>query len=174
MTYTEQFVIQNDLQPADAIVLRKKFFGMFDHFVVFLGYHQTTDKPLFAANYDKGVQLVKEHETDHFLQTLEPERIERFTGTELDRKGAIRRALSELGNKSYNLIWNNCQHYASFVQFGKKYSHQVDAIGKTMIVGGAASALIGAATENKKALGWGLFFLALGALATSAANRNEE
>ncbi len=174
MTYTEAFVTQNNLQPADAIVLRKKFAGMFDHFAVYLGRHPENNKPLFAANYTNGVQLVKHHELDQFLQVLEPNRIERFNGNQTERRSAIKRAVSKIGEKGYNLIWNNCQHYASFVQYGQKYSPQVDAVGKSLMVGGAATALIGLASENKKAAGWGLFFFALGALASTAANRDND
>lgn len=173
MTYTDSFVTRNNLQPADAIVLKKKFLGMFDHFAVYLGRHPETQKHLFAANYNDGVQLVKQHELDYFLQTLQPDRIEKFNGTPVQRKGAIRRALSKIGEKGYNLIWNNCQHYASFVQYGKKYSPQVDNIGKTLAVGGATAALIGLASKNSKAAGWGALIFALGALAVVAANRDD-
>lgn len=174
MTFTEAFVSKNNLQQADCIVLRKKFMGMFDHFAVYLGRHPINNSPLFAANYTDGVQLVKHQELDQFLQVLVPDRIERFTGTNTERINAVKRAISKIGEKGYNLITNNCQHYASFVQYGKKSSAQVEKYSEGMMFGGAATAIIGLVSEDEKAAGWGLVLFALGALAASAANRNTD
>lgn len=174
MSNIEHFVISNELQPADAILLNKKFFGMLDHFAVYLGRHPQTNVPLFAANYTKGVQVLTPVEVDQFLDKLVPSKIERFSGNLHQRREAVNRALTMVGKKSYNLIFNNCEHYKNFVQFNKKYSSQVDSAGKTAMVGGAITAIVGAASGNKKALGWGLAFLALGAIATGAANRDND
>lgn len=173
MTYTEQFVIINNLQPADATMLRKKFMGMLNHFAVYLGRHPKTNRPMFAANYTAGVQLLKENEVAQFLQKLEPEKIERFTGSNYQRLKAVDRALSEVGKRTYNLIFHNCEHYKNFVQFGKRYSKQVDATDKAAMIGGGVAAIAGAASGNNKALGWGLFALALGAIVVGAANSED-
>lgn len=37
-------------------------------------------------------------------------------------------ALSCLGNKGYNLITNNCEHFSYECAFGKKYSEQVNTV----------------------------------------------
>ena len=37
-------------------------------------------------------------------------------------------ALSKLGEGDYNLLYNNCEHFATFCVFGKKESKQVDDI----------------------------------------------
>ena len=79
-----------------------------------------------------------------------------------------------IGKKTYNLIFNNCEHYKNFVQFNKKYSPQVDKAGKAVMVAGGITALAGAAKGNGKALGWGLLFFALGAIAVGAANQDED
>lgn len=174
MSHAENFVIVNNLQPADAILLNKKFMGMLDHFAVYLGRHPQTNKPLFAANYTSGVQILTPVDADTFLEKLIPSKIERFYGSTHQRREAINRALTMVGKTSYNLIFNNCEHYKNFVQFNKKYSPQVDAAGKTAMLGGGLAVLAGAASGNGKAVGWGLLFLALGALAVGAANQDEE
>lgn len=174
MSTAEQFVIANNLQPADAILLNKKFMGMLDHFAVYLGRHPQTNKPMFAANYTNGVQILEPVDVDSFLVKLVPSKIERFYGTMYQRKAAINRALTMVGKTSYNLIFNNCEHYKNFVQFNKKYSPQVDTAGKTAMIGGGIALLAGAASGNGKAMGWGLLFLALGALAVGAANQDED
>ena len=37
-------------------------------------------------------------------------------------------ALSKIGEGDYNLLYNNCEHFANFCVFGKKESKQVDNI----------------------------------------------
>lgn len=173
MSTIEHFVISNNLQPADAILLNKKFFGMLDHFAVYLGRHSQTNTPLFAANYTKGVQILTPVEVSEFLEKLVPSKIERFYGTIQQRREAVNRALTMVGKTSYNLIFNNCEHYKNIVQFNKKYSGQVDAVGKTAMVAGGVTAIVGAIKGNDKALGWGILALALGAIAVGAANQDE-
>mgnify|MGYP002713199546 CR=1 FL=1 len=170
MSYAEQFVIANSLLPADAILLKKKFAGMFDHFAVYLGRHPQTNEPLFAANYTKGVGIIEPQEANQFLQKLEPEKIERFTGNQEQRRGAIKRAISMKGKRSYHLIFNNCEHYKNFVQFGKKYSKQVDNFGTGALLAGGATAVVGLASKNTKLTIAGLALLALGGIAKSAAD----
>jgi hypothetical protein len=172
MSYTEQFVIINNLQPGDAILLKKKFMGMLNHFAVYLGRDRYTNKPLFAANYTKGVEILEEGLVLQFLQTLEPEKIERFYGTNQERMEAVKRAIQMRG-RPYDLITNNCEHYKNYVQRGERYSKQVDDFGKTAMVEGGLAAIAGAATNNNKAVGWGLFALALGAIAAGSANNDK-
>lgn len=172
MSYAEQFVIVNNLLPADAILLKKKFVGMFDHFAVYLGRHSQTNEPLFAANYIKGVDIIKSQEANQFLQKLEPEKIERFTGNPSQRKNAIQRAISMKGKSNYHLIFNNCEHYKNFVHFGKKYSKQVDDFGKAALITGSASAIAGLASKNSKLTIAGLVLLALSGIASSAADQD--
>lgn len=128
MNIVEQIISQNNLQPADVVVLKKKFFGMVDHFAVFLGW-TAARKPVFAANYTKGTNYITDTELENFLQTLEPERIERFTGNNIQRNQAVKRALSKIGENNYSYVNNNCEHYKNFVQTGTPHSEQITNIG---------------------------------------------
>lgn len=131
----EHFILVNQLRQADVIVLRKKFFGMLDHFAVFLGYHQVTGEPLFAANYTKGTRMLEPKELEPLLAQLIPERIERFIGTEAQRENAVLRAISLIGQDNYNYFTNNCEHYKNFVQKGMAYSEQANNFGNGLIAG---------------------------------------
>lgn len=173
MSYTEKFVIQNNLQPADAILLRKKFMGMLDHFAVYIGRDIYNNRPLFAANYLEGVKILRKEEVNNFLSTLVPEKIERFKGSPLQRKQAVERAIKMMGKATYNLITNNCEHYKNFVQFNKKYSAQVDFGGRVAAITGGVAIVAGLALKKPKVVGLGLFALALGAIAISAAKQEE-
>ena len=43
-------------------------------------------------------------------------------------KKIVEIALSKIGEKGYNLLYNNCEHFANFCVFGKKISFQVENI----------------------------------------------
>lgn len=131
----QQFINLNSLQQADVIVLRKKFFGMVDHFAVFLGYDGYSGIPLFAANYTKGTQFISQQELASLLSQLVPERIERFTGNNEQRQQAVQRALSRVGANDYNYFTNNCEHYKNFVQTGMPHSEQAKNFGNGIAVG---------------------------------------
>ncbi|CAG2226069.1 PLA2G16 [Mytilus edulis] len=49
----------------------------------------------------------------------------------------VERALSRIGPNTYNVLWNNCEHFASWCRYDKKRSAQVDkALTVASIVGG--------------------------------------
>ena len=37
----------------------------------------------------------------------------------------VREALSRIGEIGYNVLWNNCEHFASYCRYGVKWSEQV-------------------------------------------------
>lgn len=121
-----QFITQNGIQPADAIILRKKFFGMVDHFVIYLGVHQNRHR--FVANYTKGVRDISPSELNQFLQFLDPTKIEKCPGDENNRNKAVRRAISRIGEKAYSYVTNNCEHFKNYVHYGEHRSEQVNAV----------------------------------------------
>jgi hypothetical protein len=131
MNYLKNLIYQNNLLPADVIVLRKKLFGMVDHFAVFLGYDYK-QQPVIVANYTAGTKRISQNELNLFMESLNPERVERFTGNNLQRQKAVQRGLSKIGENNYNYFDNNCEHYASFVQKGVAMSKQADAFKDNM------------------------------------------
>lgn len=147
MTLT-QFIQLNKLQQADAIVLRKKLLGMVDHYAIFLGYRGS--QPIFVANYRDGVKEVSLNEMKQLLQTLEPTKIDRFPGLESQRKFAVDRAISRIGERAYNYITNNCEHFKNWVHFGENKSKQVDQVGNISIELGVSTAVAAIATKNPK------------------------
>jgi len=167
MNYAIELIESNNLQPADAIVLKKKFLGMVDHFAIFLGY-DGENLPYFVANYTKGVRRISMTELNEFLIKLEPTRIERFDGDDNIRENAVSRALSRMGENAYNIFSNNCESYKNDVHYGVNYSEQAknfnSAVGKV----GITSVFVGLAalaSKNKKVAVW---ILGLAALATIA------
>lgn len=159
---TSQFIQTNNLKQADAIVLRKKLLGMVDHYAIFLGYRG--NHPIFVANYRDGVKEVSIIEIGQLLQTLEPTSIDRFFGSETERRQAIQRAMSRIGEKAYNYIANNCEHFKNWVHRGEHRSDQVKAAGNAAVIVGAGTAIIALANKNPKAGAIAVGLLLLGAL----------
>jgi hypothetical protein len=161
---TTALVTQNRLKPADAVMLRKKLFGMVDHYVIYAG--RIDGRHRFIANHNDGVSFVSDSELRAYSQILEPKHIERFQGTEVERQHALKRAYSALG-KPYKLLSSNCEHFKTWVHEAKWSSPQVKKAAQGTAIAGAALAVGGLATKNNKAALWGLGLLALGLIVDS-------
>ncbi len=170
----EQFIIANDLRPADAVVMTKKFFGMLDHYVIYLGKNHRKNQHEFVANYTEGIQVIPPEQLDNFLQTLQPKEIEKFPGNEFQRVNALERAKSRIGEKAYQLFSNNCEHFKNWVHHGIPISKQVEVAGKSFAVVGTAAALIGLAKNNKALVILAVILIIIGAIALAAVQKNEE
>jgi hypothetical protein len=162
-----QFVTLNGIKQADAIILRKKILGMVDHYALFLGYRNST--PVFVANYRDGVKEVSPSEMSQLLEVYQPNQIEQFKGTELERKAAVNRALSRVGERAYNYISNNCEHFKQWVHTGEHRSDQVKTAAHISVGLGAAVGVAALANKSAKGTGIALGLLLLGAILHKAA-----
>lgn len=156
------FIETKGLRATDALVLRKRFIGMVDHYVLYMG--SRGNQPVFIANYKNGVKEITNEEVINYLQTLEPIRIEKFKGSDQERKLAFKRALSRVGERAYNYFANNCEHFKNWVHYGDKYSSQVDKAGNLGLGAGGAIAVAGLASKNSKVALWGAGILLAGAI----------
>lgn len=152
----------NGLRATDALVLRKRFIGMVDHYVLYMG--NRGNLPVFIANYKNGVKEISNEEIVNYLQTLEPIRIEKFKGSDQERKQAFKRAVSRVGERAYNYFANNCEHFKNWVHYGDKYSSQVDNAGNFGLGAGGVLAVAGLASKNSKVALWGAGILLAGAI----------
>lgn len=159
----EVFVQQNNLQPADAIQVKKQPLKLLRHYILYLGTYQ--NRHLFMANTLSGVRIFNYHELLKELKTFIPEKIERFIGTLHERREAVTRALMRKDENSYNLILNNCEHFKNWVHHGTHKSEQVANWGKAGVAVGAAVALGSAASKSKNGAYIGLGLMLLGGLA---------
>ena len=166
------FIAQKNLMPADALILRKKFFGMLDHYVIYLG--TNTQQHQFIANYVDGVKMVPNDQIHSLLQVYVPSNIERFPGRNEERPSAVRRALSRIGERAYNLVANNCEHFKNWVHTGIETSSQVQRAGAVITIGGLGLALIGAGKKNKTAITWGVIILLIGILIAAFSKREKK
>ncbi len=162
MKKINELVSQYKLKVVDAIVLKKRFIGMVDHFVLFGGYDNNL-QPIFIANYKSGVQIVPPVDMVKYLNMLEPEKIIYFTGNEQERNEAIDRAKSRIGERAYDYFANNCEHFVTWVHTGKHNSKQVADAGVAIMAAGAMTAIGGVAKKSETAFVIGIGSILLGA-----------
>jgi hypothetical protein len=158
----QKFIQLNNIQQVDAIILRKKVLGMVDHYAIFLGFRNT--QPVFVANFRDGVKELTIDEIRNFLHEYEPTSIEKFRGSEFERRLAIQRAMSRIGEKAYDFIANNCEHFKTWVHTGEHRSEQVKTVGNVALGVGAGTALLALATKSPKAGAFAVGLLLLGAI----------
>lgn len=157
----QAIIMSNNLREADAVVLRKKILGMVDHFAIFVGYRG--NNPIFVANYKDGVREVSNSEMKEVLKTLQPTAIQKFKGNEFERRNATRRALSRVGERAYNYVSNNCEHFKNWVHTGEHRSEQVNKAGNIALTVAAGSAINAIANKNAKSGAVAVGLLLLGA-----------
>lgn len=166
----DQFIKAYNVRPADAIVVKKENFGILDHYVIYLGKDEFGEHK-FIANYTKGIHFIKPFELIKFLKTYVPVRINHFVGNDTQRFAAVKRALTRLNENAYNLILNNCEHFANWVQKGLHKSEQVEDFGKALAITGVGVGVAGLFAKDENVAFIGLLTSALGLLAIGVSER---
>lgn len=114
--------LQYQLSPGDRLIHPIDGYPLAKHNGIFLGVDKFGNKLVSENHKGKGQQVVtlSSYLTEYgSIQHIEP-----FTGSNRERYQAIKRALWNAG-KPYDLITNNCEHYANYVQTGVPESKQV-------------------------------------------------
>ena len=63
-------------------------------------------------------------------------------------KETVKRARSRLGEKAYNLLFNNCEHFAFWCKYGTSKSVQVEKAVTTAVVLGSVAVITYIAVES--------------------------
>ncbi len=120
-----QKILQLGLLPADRIVVPKSGLRIVQHHALYLGQNHLGVDLIAENKIGFGVRLVTA--ADFFKDVIEVTRIEKFNGTNYQRKIAVQKALNKLG-QPYLLIDYNCQHFANEIQYNLIKSDQVDGL----------------------------------------------
>lgn len=152
-------IAHHKLQPGDAVELMCPVAQFPRHYAVYMG--NTGAQPVFIANMESGVKLVKDQELNGFLVKYAITNVERFTGDEVERFIVVRKALSRLGEKAYSFVFNNCEHFKNWVLYGESKSHQVTKITAGVTLGGLALMGFGHLAKSKGLQKAGLVILLL-------------
>ncbi|XP_045209807.1 phospholipase A and acyltransferase 3-like [Mercenaria mercenaria] len=61
----------------------------------------------------------------------------------------IERAMNMVGEIGYNVLWSNCEHFASYCRYGKSKSDQADKFLTWAAIGTITAAILGLALGSK-------------------------
>ena len=112
----------HNLKPGDKIVVPKSWIKLVQHHVVYLGQNYSGQELIAENAVGMYVRVIAADQ--FFKENPKITRIERFSGSNSERRAAIERALKKLG-QPYDLINFNCEHFANYVQTGETKSDQV-------------------------------------------------
>ena len=120
--------------PKFGDVIRVKA-GVLYHYGLFVNEDQVVQfglNPLARQNVKDNQVEVCITDIDGFLLDGDLERgvVQFKDGLRFSRKKSVKIAFSRLGQKGYNLLHNNCEHFVYECVFGKKKSEQTDDIRK--------------------------------------------
>lgn len=141
-----RIVSPNFLLPGDIIgVSRGAAGGFYDHYAIYMGdgevihyaaqgndfsgtIHQAPiedfikeDDAFFVLHFGEDCQMTLNHIlTSAIFQVVSPEKVKLYSPEE-----TMERAKSRLGEDSYGLLSNNCEHFALWCKTGVSESHQI-------------------------------------------------
>lgn len=130
----------HNIKPGDEIIVPKSGWNLAQHHAVYLGADSKGTDWIIENNVSDGVRLVTAEKFFSFTHQIN--NINRFRGSNTERKALVQRALLTVG-KPYNLINYNCQHFTSELLTGEPKSYQVNntvvALIATFLIGIALS-----------------------------------
>ncbi len=131
-----QLVKHFNLQQGDRIVVPKSQWQLVQHHALYLGYDDFGNHYMCENIIGVGVKLTRVEQ--FFVGVTKVTRIERYSGSNYERKILVQSALSKLG-QPYNLINYNCESFVNDVLINKKHSKQVGnvlgLVGLALLIG---------------------------------------
>jgi hypothetical protein len=121
-----------NMQPGDHLFIRRGILGrsgQYTHHGVYVGAGQVIHYAGFANGFSLASRPIELAGLDTFDDgeqvQIKPYAIRPFNHTE-----AVIRAKSRLWENNYNLLFNNCEHFASWCCIGEKHSAQLRSLAK--------------------------------------------
>lgn len=121
--YSENDLVNHyNLKPADRIVVPKSDFRIVQHHTLYLGHDELGQHWIYENVIGVGVTLTRVQDFFHANKVVT--RINRFKGSDNERRNAVNRALQQVG-KPYSLITFNCEHAVNVAVHNRAHSPQV-------------------------------------------------
>jgi hypothetical protein len=122
----QRYVSKSTMKPGDILSVDR---GIYRHFGVYIGRRKVIHYASLTGDFGDGIRI---HETtlNNFLRGGTCE-ICQFTSAHkkyplYSSDETVRRAISRLGETDYNLVTNNCEHFAIWCKTGISESEQVN------------------------------------------------
>lgn len=117
------------MQAGDHLYVHKSLFGTggrhYSHHGLYIGNRRVIHYAGYANGFSAGGSQRVEMVSLEAFSTGQPVRICTHAERPFDHAEAVRRALSRLGEDKYNLLWRNCEHFATWCCTGEERSEQV-------------------------------------------------
>lgn len=111
-----------DLAPGDRLIVPKRGLYVVNHHAIVLSNHLLRENYIIENSLESGVQIIGERTFFEGIKSIKS--IERFIGSEAERRKQIKHAINLIGKK-YDLLKYNCEHFANDVQKKRIVSKQV-------------------------------------------------
>jgi len=146
---TDQIIKTNavKLQPGDILYVNR---GIYKHYGVYTGDGKVIHfAPLAGTEINAENAVIHETTLKNFLKdgTLS---IDKKIKAITSRRKIVERARSQIGKKSYNLAFNNCEHFAHWCKTGVCESNQVHSVIDIVVEGVAYTAELINGSDNPK------------------------
>ena len=116
-------ILKFRVQPGDRLIVPKSGFRIIQHHALYLGQDSLGTDWIAENKVGIGVRLIT---ADNFFKdVIEITKIERFNGSNSERRKVVERALNQLG-KPYDLINYNCESFANHAIHNRIKSKQVE------------------------------------------------
>lgn len=134
-------IIQMSLPPIGSHLVSRRCGGLYTHHGVYVGNGNVVHYEGFAG----GVNIHDVIPIDQFARSsIRCVSLEVFCGgneffiqkhncPKFSQQEIVERAMSKIGESEYNLIWNNCEHFANWCIEGEKKSEQVRGVALDLI-----------------------------------------
>jgi cell wall-associated NlpC family hydrolase len=110
-------------RPGDIIYADR---GLYQHYGLYAGDDKVIHfAPLRGKEINAENAIIHETTLEEFLKVGEL-KIDKKSKAQYSRKGIVGRARSQIGARGYNLVFNNCEHFARWCTSGVSESKQVE------------------------------------------------
>ena len=123
--------LHKQVRPGDVICV-ERWGNLYRHYGVYVGKGKVIHYAGRGGDWDDDV-AVREVSMKNFMRDADEYMICKFPGKSKDphyhrytKKETVKRAYSRLGEREYNLLTNNCEHFAVWCRTNISESRQVD------------------------------------------------
>jgi hypothetical protein len=135
------------IQPGDILYVSR---GLYKHYGIYAGDGKVIHfAPLAGAEINAENAVIHETSLENFLKdgTLA---VDKKAKAKFSRQKIVERARSQIGSKKYDLVFNNCEHFARWCKTGIYESNQVNSAIDIVVEGVAYAAELINGSENPK------------------------